>query len=98
MSAGAVWVTILLLLLNAFFVGAEFAAMAARRSTLEPLAANGSRRAQVCLDALEQMGSLLACAQLGHHGLLGAARVPSPRPPCTTPSNRSSTTSVCPRE
>ncbi|MEO6412384.1 MAG: hemolysin family protein [Pedococcus sp.] len=65
MSAGAVWVTILLLLLNAFFVGAEFAAMAARRSTLEPLAANGSRRAQVCLDALEQMGSLLACAQLG---------------------------------
>ena len=39
--------------------------MAARRSTLEPLAANGSRRAQVCLDALEQMGSLLACAQLG---------------------------------
>ena len=65
MSAGALWVTVLLLLLNAFFVGAEFAAMAARRSTLEPLAANGSRRAQVCLDALEQMGSLLACAQLG---------------------------------
>ncbi|SDO65523.1 Hemolysin, contains CBS domains [Pedococcus dokdonensis] len=65
MSGVAIWVTILLLLLNAFFVGAEFAAMAARRSTLEPLAANGSRRAQVCLDALEQMGSLLACAQLG---------------------------------
>lgn len=65
MSTGAVWVTILLLLLNAFFVGAEFAAMSARRSTLEPLAARGSRRAQVCLDALEQMGSLLACAQLG---------------------------------
>lgn len=65
MSAAAIWVTVLLLLLNAFFVGAEFAAMAARRSTLEPLAANGSRRAQVCLDALEQMGSLLACAQLG---------------------------------
>ena len=39
--------------------------MAARRSQLEPLAAGGSRRAQICLDALEQMGSLLACAQLG---------------------------------
>ncbi|MGA8979911.1 MAG: hemolysin family protein, partial [Pedococcus sp.] len=65
MSAGAFWVTVLLLLLNAFFVGAEFAAMAARRSTLEPLAAAGSRRAQTCLDALEQMGSLLATAQLG---------------------------------
>ncbi|TQJ49888.1 hemolysin family protein [Phycicoccus sp. SLBN-51] len=61
----ALWITILLLLLNAFFVGAEFAAMAARRSQLEPLAAGGSRRAKVCLDALEQMGSLLACAQLG---------------------------------
>ena len=65
MGALAIWVTVVLLLLNAFFVGAEFAAMAARRSTLEPLAAAGSRRAQVCLDALEQMGSLLACAQLG---------------------------------
>ena len=65
MSALAVWTTIVLLLLNAFFVGAEFAAMAARRSTLEPLAAAGSRRAQICLEALEQMGSLLACAQLG---------------------------------
>src|SRR5690242_15171982 len=65
MSAGAFWVTVLLLLLNAFFVGAEFAAMAARRSTLEPLAAAGSRRAQTVLDGMEQMGSLLACAQLG---------------------------------
>ena len=65
MSAVAVWTTILLLLVNAFFVGAEFAAMAARRSALEPLAAQGSRRAQICLDALGQMGSLLACAQLG---------------------------------
>jgi CBS domain containing-hemolysin-like protein len=64
-NALAVWTTVVLLLLNAFFVGAEFAAIAARRSSLEPLAAAGSRRAQICLDALEQMGSLLACAQLG---------------------------------
>ncbi|HRC42293.1 hemolysin family protein [Nostocoides sp.] len=61
----AFWLTIFLLLLNAFFVGSEFAAMAARRSQLEPLAEAGSRRAKVCLDASEQMGSLLACAQLG---------------------------------
>ncbi|GAA1802636.1 hemolysin family protein [Nostocoides veronense] len=61
----AIWLTILLLLLNAFFVGAEFAAMAARRSQLEPLAEGGSRAARICLDASEQMGSLLACAQLG---------------------------------
>ncbi|NNM45758.1 hemolysin family protein [Knoellia koreensis] len=65
MSGWAITVTVVLLLLNAFFVGAEFAAMAARRSQLEPLAAAGSRRAQSSLDALEQMGSLLACAQLG---------------------------------
>lgn len=59
------WVTVLLLLLNAFFVGAEFAAMAARRSQLEPLAAQGSRRAQVSLDAMARMGLLLSTAQLG---------------------------------
>ncbi len=60
-----VLVTVALLLLNAFFVGAEFAAMASRRSRLEPLAAAGHRRAQLTLQALEQMGSVLAAAQLG---------------------------------
>lgn len=63
--AVALWVSLGLLLANAYFVGAEFAAMAARRSTLEPLAAGGSRRAERCLQAMEQMGSMLATAQLG---------------------------------
>jgi len=58
-------VTVVLLLANGFFVGAEFAAMASRRSQLEPLAAAGSRRAQRSLQALEQVGSLLTAAQLG---------------------------------
>ena len=61
----ALWISVALLLGNAFFVGAEFSAMAARRSTLEPLAEAGSARARICLTALEQMGSLLATAQLG---------------------------------
>jgi len=61
----ALWISLFLLLGNAFFVGAEFAAMASRRSSLEPLAAGGSRRALMCLKALEQMGSMLATAQLG---------------------------------
>ncbi|WP_226344424.1 hemolysin family protein [Agilicoccus flavus] len=66
MSPGpALAFSLLLLLGNAFFVGAEFAVMAARRSQLEPLADAGSRRAQMCLQALEQVASLLACAQLG---------------------------------
>ena len=61
----ALWISVVLLLGNAFLVGAEFSAMAARRSTLEPLAEAGSARARICLDALEQMGSLLVTAQLG---------------------------------
>lgn len=56
---------LLFLLGNAFFVGAEFAVMAARRSQLEPLAASGSKRAKLSLAALENVSSLLACAQLG---------------------------------
>ena len=63
--SAALWLSLLLLLGNAFFVGAEFAVMAARRSQLEPMAAAGSKRAQVSLEALEQVASLLACAQLG---------------------------------
>jgi CBS domain containing-hemolysin-like protein len=58
-------VSVLLLLGNAFFVGAEFAAMAVRRSALEPLADAGSKRAATSLLALEKLGSMLATAQLG---------------------------------
>jgi len=61
----ALWLSLFLLLSNAFFVGAEFSVMTARRSRLEPLAAAGSRRAEVSLKALEQVASLLATAQLG---------------------------------
>ncbi|PID96908.1 MAG: hypothetical protein CSA84_02125 [Actinomycetales bacterium] len=61
----ALWISVALLLGNAYFVGAEFAAMATRRSALEPMAAAGSRRAARCLEALEHMGSMLATAQLG---------------------------------
>lgn len=58
-------VTVVLLLANAFFVGAEFAAMAARRSQLEPLADEGNKRAQVAVDAMQHTGVLLATCQLG---------------------------------
>lgn len=59
------WVSLLLLAGNAFFVGAEFAVMAARRSQLEPMAEAGSKRASAALEALEMLASLLAMAQLG---------------------------------
>ncbi len=65
MNTWVVVLTALLLLANAFFVGAEFAAMAARRSRLEPLAEAGSARARTTLTAMENMGAMLACAQLG---------------------------------
>ncbi len=60
-----VLITVALLAANAFFVGAEFAAMSARRSQLEPLAEQGSKRAAVALQALQRTGLLLATAQLG---------------------------------
>ena len=58
-------VTIFLLLANAFFVGAEFAAMAARRSQLEPLADEGNKRAAIAVEAMQHTGVLLATCQLG---------------------------------
>lgn len=65
MSLTVILITIGLLLGNAFFVGAEFAAMASRRSQLEPLAAEGNRRAQISVEALTHTGILLATCQLG---------------------------------
>ena len=65
MSLWTVVLTVLLLAANAFFVGAEFAAMSARRSQLEPLADQGSTGAATALRALRRTGLLLATSQLG---------------------------------
>ena len=64
-GAGGLLVAILLLLVNAFFVAAEFALISTRRSSIEPLAARGSRRARVTLAGVEQASLLLAGSQLG---------------------------------
>ncbi len=55
----------LLLLGNAFFVGAEFSLVSVRRSAIEPLAAEGSKPALITLRALENLSFLMAGAQLG---------------------------------
>ncbi len=66
MSTGtALLVGVLLLAGNAFFVGAEFAVISARRSAIEPRAAAGDRRARTALWAMEHVSLMLACAQLG---------------------------------
>ena len=66
MSTGtALVVGLVLLLANAFFVGAEFAVLSARRSSIEPLAEAGDRRARTVLWAMEHVSLMLAAAQLG---------------------------------
>lgn len=55
---------IVLLGLSAFFVAAEFALIAARRTVIEPLAVN-SARARSTLKAMENVSLMMACAQLG---------------------------------
>jgi CBS domain containing-hemolysin-like protein len=57
--------SIVLLLLNGFFVGAEFALIAARRSTLEHLAEEGNTRARLALRSVRELSLMLAGAQLG---------------------------------
>jgi CBS domain containing-hemolysin-like protein len=58
-------IAILLLIGNAFFVGAEFALISARRTQIEPKAATGSRSAKVTLRAMSQVSLMMAGAQLG---------------------------------
>ncbi|MGN6221600.1 MAG: hemolysin family protein [Microbacterium sp.] len=62
--AGIVWLVVLLVA-NAFFVGAEFAVISARRSQIEPLAEKGSRSAKTALYAMEHATLMLATSQLG---------------------------------
>jgi CBS domain containing-hemolysin-like protein len=61
----AVVLAVLLLAGNAFFVGAEFALVSARRSAIEPLAQTGDRRARTTLRAMEQVSLMMAGSQLG---------------------------------
>jgi CBS domain containing-hemolysin-like protein len=62
--AGIAWLFVLLVF-NAFFVGAEFAVISARRSQIEPLAEKGSRPAKTALYAMEHATLMLATSQLG---------------------------------
>ncbi|MGH3944479.1 MAG: hemolysin family protein [Pseudonocardiaceae bacterium] len=55
----------LLLVANAFFVGAEFALISARRDRLESMAERGVHRARTVIRAGENLSLMLAAAQLG---------------------------------
>ncbi|MFH8408421.1 hemolysin family protein [Streptomyces sp. NPDC018019] len=54
-----------LVLVNGFFVGAEFALVSVRRSQIEPLATAGSKRARRVLHGLENLPQMMAAAQFG---------------------------------
>ncbi|AZM51431.1 hypothetical protein DMA15_01575 [Streptomyces sp. WAC 01529] len=53
------------LVVNGFFVGAEFALISVRRSQIEPHADEGDRRAKSVLWGLKHVSALMAAAQLG---------------------------------
>jgi CBS domain containing-hemolysin-like protein len=61
----ALLVALLLLLGNAFFVGAEFALVSARRTQIEPQAEAGSRMAKTTLKAMENISLVIGVNQLG---------------------------------
>lgn len=66
MSTGwSLTVSLILLILNAFFVAAEFALVASKRHRLEQAAAEGSRAARSALAGVRELSMMLAGAQLG---------------------------------
>ncbi|WP_030808971.1 hemolysin family protein [Streptomyces sp. NRRL F-2799] len=65
MTAVQILIGLATLVVNAFFVGAEFALISVRRSQVEPLAMEGDRRARRVVWGLEHVSALMAAAQLG---------------------------------
>ncbi|PYP51522.1 MAG: hypothetical protein DMD39_08290 [Gemmatimonadetes bacterium] len=62
---GRLLAIILLVLLNAFFVGAEFALVRSRRTRLEAMTRGGDRLARVALRASGNISRILSASQLG---------------------------------
>ncbi|MDU1351986.1 MAG: hemolysin family protein [Actinomyces sp.] len=60
-----IFLTILLLAINAFFVAGEFATTSTRRSQIEPLRDKGVRGAKQAMYALKHVSLMLAICQLG---------------------------------
>lgn len=56
---------VVLLLVNGFFVAAEFAVISARRAQIEPRAKAGSTPAKLTIRAMENVSLILATCQLG---------------------------------
>jgi CBS domain containing-hemolysin-like protein len=61
----AILLALLLLASNAFFVGAEFSLLSARRTQIEPRASEGSWAARITVRAMDNVSLMMAGAQLG---------------------------------
>lgn len=61
----AIAISLILLVLNAFFVAAEFALVASKRHRLEERASEGSRAARVAVKSNTELSLMLAASQLG---------------------------------
>ena len=62
---GRIVIIAVLLLLNGYFVGVEFALVRSRRTRLEAMARGGDRLARIALRAIANIGRLLSATQLG---------------------------------
>ena len=65
MTALLLVLLVVLILLNGFFVAAEFALVRTRRARIEELAKEGDRRAPVVLKLLDDLSEYLSACQLG---------------------------------
>ena len=65
MTALFVILTALLVLVNAFFVIAEYALVRSRRPRLETLADEGARGARLALSQLDEIGDYISACQVG---------------------------------
>lgn len=64
-TAASLWLGLVLLLGNSYFVASEFALVSARRTKVEPIAAGGSAMARTTLRAMADLNLVIVAAQLG---------------------------------
>jgi CBS domain containing-hemolysin-like protein len=65
MNPLVILLAVLLVLVNAFFVVAEYALVRSRRARLEELAEGGSRGARLALTQMDQIGDYISACQVG---------------------------------
>jgi len=65
LTALYIFIVILLVLANGFFVASEFSLVGIRRSRIQTLAQAGNRRAHLLLDLLDNLNAYISATQLG---------------------------------